>query len=470
MAILVISITSDSSYESLGSSPSRIILFGIILAKTPAEILVIPPVAPEVKAAKVALPAGVLDLITYCSTDSDSSEDPSAQVTSLFLHSFDSSKTSIDSAISGSLERPPLQDPYKVIIVHALPGVPLRPAILVLPSQEIPFGRPYHTQPNEVRKMLTTRKRVRALPSGRLASRYPPDHSSSYPFSSDVSSSDSLSDYSSNSSSGHSLLDSSFSFDDSSSDTPATIYKKPSCKRHMSPANLVPLATHTPGALSPMRVDLLPPHKRIRCFADIDANTAAVETAVALEVSIGIEADVGVEVGIETKREDKVREEAESGDRDRIGVLEGENMRLRGMVCVERERVDILRRHMSYTQEELRTMPTTTRFGMTRAMIEEMIERDGLGGGNRNRNPNVNVRGVMPVTHECTYQDFMKCQQLNFKALMKLMTERFQELVLLCTKMVPEEEDQVEKFIGGLPDDIQGNVIAAEPTRLQDAI
>nr|GEV49961.1 hypothetical protein [Tanacetum cinerariifolium] len=41
---------------------------------------------------------------------------------------------------------------------------------------------------------------------------------------------------------------------------------------------------------------------------------------------------------------------------------------------------------------------------------------------------------------------------------------------MMYTKMVPEEEDQVEKFIGGLLDNIQGNVIAAEPTRLQDAI
>ncbi|GJW89074.1 putative ribonuclease H-like domain-containing protein [Tanacetum coccineum] len=34
--------------------------------------------------------------------------------------------------------------------------------------------------------------------------------------------------------------------------------------------------------------------------------------------------------------------------------------------------------------------------------------------------------------------------------------------------MATEEEDQVEKFIGGLPDNIQGNMIVAEPTRLQD--
>ncbi|GKB43150.1 hypothetical protein Tco_0888092 [Tanacetum coccineum] len=41
---------------------------------------------------------------------------------------------------------------------------------------------------------------------------------------------------------------------------------------------------------------------------------------------------------------------------------------------------------------------------------------------------------------------------------------------MLCTKMVPEEEDRVRKFIGGLPDNIQVNVIVAEPMRLQDAI
>ncbi|GJX29639.1 reverse transcriptase domain-containing protein [Tanacetum coccineum] len=49
-------------------------------------------------------------------------------------------------------------------------------------------------------------------------------------------------------------------------------------------------------------------------------------------------------------------------------------------------------------------------------------------------------------------------------------TQRFQELTMLCTKLVLEEEDRVEKFIGGLPDNIQGNVIAAEPIRLQDAV
>ncbi|GKD79799.1 reverse transcriptase domain-containing protein, partial [Tanacetum coccineum] len=49
-------------------------------------------------------------------------------------------------------------------------------------------------------------------------------------------------------------------------------------------------------------------------------------------------------------------------------------------------------------------------------------------------------------------------------------TQRFQELTMLCTKMVPEEEDRVERYIGGILDNIQGNLIVAEPTRLQDAV
>ncbi|GJZ13055.1 putative reverse transcriptase domain-containing protein [Tanacetum coccineum] len=36
--------------------------------------------------------------------------------------------------------------------------------------------------------------------------------------------------------------------------------------------------------------------------------------------------------------------------------------------------------------------------------------------------------------------------------------------------MLPSKEDKVERFIGGLADNIQRNVIAAEPTKLQDAI
>ncbi|GJY56797.1 hypothetical protein Tco_0455912, partial [Tanacetum coccineum] len=154
----------------------------------------------------------------------------------------------------------------------------------------------------------------------------------------------------------------------------------------------------------------------------------------------------------------------------------------------------------------------------------------GNGNGNGKSGGNgYNFEGFMPA-QECIYQDFLKCLPISFNEtegvvgltrwfekmetvfyisncpekyqvkyasctllksaltwwnshkrtirieaayamswaeLMKLMTE---ELVLLCTRMVPNEEDKVERFVGGLPDNIQGNVIAAEPTKLQDAI
>nr|GEV95633.1 hypothetical protein [Tanacetum cinerariifolium] len=209
------------------------------------------------------------------------------------------------------------------------------------------------------------------------------------------------------------------------------------------------------------------------------------------------------------------------------------------MLYVEMDRIDSLRCHMAYTQDELRTM-TTTRFGMTPGEIEEMAARrvaealeaydanrnqgpmmesgdehkddngddqgngdgngngNGIGGGNEDGNLNINAGDFVPVARETIGIDV--AYAMTWKALMKLKTEvycprneiqkmetrlwnltmksndlnantqRFQELTFLCTKMVPEEEDRVEKFIGGLPDNIQGNMIAAGPTRLQDAV
>ncbi|GJW80892.1 putative reverse transcriptase domain-containing protein [Tanacetum coccineum] len=67
---------------------------------------------------------------------------------------------------------------------------------------------------------------------------------------------------------------------------------------------------------------------------------------------------------------------------------------------------------------------------------------------------------------------------MSWRELMKLITEVYCprneiqkiESELWNLTMVLEEEDRVEKFIGGLSDNIQGNVIAAEPTRLQVAV
>ncbi|GJS17419.1 putative reverse transcriptase domain-containing protein [Tanacetum coccineum] len=204
---------------------------------------------------------------------------------------------------------------------------------------------------------------------------------------------------------------------------------------------------------------------------------------------------------------------------EQVASLERINVSLRGTMMMERARAD--RRLETFANM------TITRSGTTLEAIEELVSRrveealaayevthaknaldvdnqsqsgsdgdngnggdgNGRNGNGGNGNPNENNRDARPVARECTYQDIMKCQPLNFKGtegvsglirwfekmeirtigidavfamswreLVKLMAERFQELTMMCTKMVPEEEDRVEKFIGGLPDNIQGNL------------
>ncbi|GJS31399.1 reverse transcriptase domain-containing protein [Tanacetum coccineum] len=48
--------------------------------------------------------------------------------------------------------------------------------------------------------------------------------------------------------------------------------------------------------------------------------------------------------------------------------------------------------------------------------------------------------------------------------------QRFQELALKCDRMFLEESDEIEKYVGGLPDMIYGSVMASKPKTMQDAI
>ncbi|GJY42481.1 reverse transcriptase domain-containing protein [Tanacetum coccineum] len=47
---------------------------------------------------------------------------------------------------------------------------------------------------------------------------------------------------------------------------------------------------------------------------------------------------------------------------------------------------------------------------------------------------------------------------------------RFQELALMCGNMFPEKSNEVKKYVGELPDMIQGSVMASKPKIMQDAI
>ncbi|GJZ05747.1 hypothetical protein Tco_0539540 [Tanacetum coccineum] len=187
MAAPVISISSDSSEESVGSHVPRVILFGTIptsipvIPVVPVEVPIVPAdplVAPEVGAVSVISPTGVLDLVDYSSSsDSDPSEDslpvaPELPLVSPFLCSDDSEA---DSESEPAEQRPKRHESlapsfeFPLAPVVAPPGIRRRPAILVRPGEAIPFGRPYRTHPNGPRKLLTARKRVGPFPAPRLA-------------------------------------------------------------------------------------------------------------------------------------------------------------------------------------------------------------------------------------------------------------------------------------------------------------
>ncbi|GJY51058.1 putative reverse transcriptase domain-containing protein [Tanacetum coccineum] len=274
--------------------------------------------------------------------------------------------------------------------------------------------------------------------------------------------------------------------DSSSKDSPSESYAGLSCKRCRSPAATMPLPIFASGALVPTRIDLLPLRKR---FRDSYSSEESIEEDI--NVRVGVEVDTGIGMRVEVARDDRIRD-IEAGQRQ----LEV------GRLISNRERVSC--------KEDRLTM-ANTRFGMTRAAIKEMINRcvtealeareanknlrlgngndeggSGNGDGNENRGGNGNVnhnendrgaRELMKLMTEvyCPRNKIQKMERELWNLTMKnndlaTYTQRFKELTMMCSKMVPEEEDRVEKFIVGLPDNIHGNVMAVEPTRLQDVV
>ncbi|GJW24235.1 reverse transcriptase domain-containing protein [Tanacetum coccineum] len=63
-----------------------------------------------------------------------------------------------------------------------------------------------------------------------------------------------------------------------------------------------------------------------------------------------------------------------------------------------------------------------------------------------------------------------QANQITLTELKRLLTNKFQELTILCPNMVPNSEKLMEAFIGGLPQSIEGNVTASKPQTLEEAI
>ncbi|GJX77432.1 putative reverse transcriptase domain-containing protein [Tanacetum coccineum] len=159
----------------------------------------------------------------------------------------------------------------------------------------------------------------------------------------------------------------------------------------------------------------------------------------------------------------------------------------------------------------------------------ETLQNSINGHGDGSHNSDTGIRGTVHTPHECTYKDFLNYQPLTFKGtegvvvlsqrfekmesvfhinncavenqtLKKMMRVKycprgeikkleidlwnlkakgtdvasytlcFQELVLMCGRMFPEESDEVERYVGGLSDMIQENVMSYQPKIMEKVI
>nr|GEW73128.1 hypothetical protein [Tanacetum cinerariifolium] len=212
MATPVISISSDVSVESVRSSFLRVILIDSIFVEV--------PVAPEVGAAVVSLPTGVLELDTHSLSEADPSKSSPrpVSVAPMVLPFLCSDDSESDTEMP---ERHVSPKPHDAMLTRWRSRVASRSSspttstleILLLPFylhhlllEDIPIGRLYRTHPGTPCRALTARKPVRPLPSHRLALRYTSHHLDR--FTSGSSSGHSSSDHSSSrhSITGHSLF------------------------------------------------------------------------------------------------------------------------------------------------------------------------------------------------------------------------------------------------------------------------
>ncbi|GKA11875.1 putative reverse transcriptase domain-containing protein [Tanacetum coccineum] len=302
MAISVISVSSDSSEDSVGTPAGRVILFGTIPTTIPDTTPVITPpttqtdttvipteipiIAPTIPPSPDYTPASP-DYSPASDMEFDPSEDPSSDhipsllTISPFLSSAD------DTTDSDTPDTPPSPThgtpfTYTTLFTQKSPTASgaLRRRIMVLaPRQPIPHGRPYRYHLNEPVHMITARKRVEPLLTHRLAVRHSIDYSSLDHFSSDDSSSDSSSETSLDSP-ADALSDSASSRSSSDHSLPASPSGTRSSHRLYS---LVPSA----------RADLLPSPKRIRSpeiTTDLeDCSEDRFEPYVPREVGFGVD-------------------------------------------------------------------------------------------------------------------------------------------------------------------------------------
>nr|GEW78303.1 putative reverse transcriptase domain-containing protein [Tanacetum cinerariifolium] len=277
MAAFAIIVSSD---ESVGSPPSRVILFSDITDVIPSISMVAPETSTTtsiissaalvVGTTLIASPTGLCGLVPYLDCDSDS---------------------------------PNEMDSLEQITPTRRP-----PTTLVRLGDAVPFGRPNRTRPNGPRRLFTARKRVGPLPAGRLAQRCVSPRSSDHP-----------------SSSSSPTLESSLGDSSEKPRHSSLLSAGPSRKRCRSPANSIPSSTPVTRSLAPTRADLLLPRKLFRdsylpeTSMEEDTENDTIETKDGIESAIVDGDDVRDLVEVDP-RDDREEFEAIAGDTVVLGI------------------------------------------------------------------------------------------------------------------------------------------------------
>nr|GEZ25265.1 hypothetical protein [Tanacetum cinerariifolium] len=180
MAISVVSVSSNSSEESVRTPAERVILFSTIPTTIPDTIptisppathtdtIDIPTIAPTTPLSPDYTPASP-DYSPAPNTEFDPSKDtPSDHIPLLpsispFLSSTDDTT---DSDTPDTPSSPTHGIPFTEITssTQRSPVIPRRRVIILAPRQPIPHGQPYRYHPNGPIHMMTARKRVGPLP------------------------------------------------------------------------------------------------------------------------------------------------------------------------------------------------------------------------------------------------------------------------------------------------------------------
>ncbi|GJX12044.1 hypothetical protein Tco_0201903 [Tanacetum coccineum] len=125
----------------------------------------------------------------------------------------------------------------------------------------------------------------------------------------------------------------------------------------------------------------------------------------------------------------------------------------------------------------------------------ETLRNSTNGNGDISHNSDTGIRGTVRTPHECTYKDFLNCKPLTFKGTegVVVLSQWFEKMesvfhISNCavenqvkfatctflgnalTWMFHEESEKVEKYVGGLPDMIRGNVMSYQPKTMEKAI